>query len=120
MGRIAHGLHWPAWVRCAEGWPRAGPHTTLFGGAIGVSREIGSRESSTRNALIRGLCLTRVVVSMLAVAAAFAFVSVGAEVARASTFPGGNGRIVFVRSGAIFSVNPDGGGLKQLTFPGAA
>jgi Tol biopolymer transport system component len=33
----------------------------------------------------------------------------------AATFPGKNGRIAFVKGGDIFSVNPDGSDIKQLT-----
>jgi len=42
----------------------------------------------------------------------------GASRSPASTFPGANGKIIFVRGGAIWSINPDGSGLQQLTTAG--
>jgi Tol biopolymer transport system component len=35
-----------------------------------------------------------------------------------ATFPGKNGRIAFVQAGEIFSMNPDGGDMRQLTHLG--
>jgi len=35
-----------------------------------------------------------------------------------ATFPGKNGRIVFIQSGEVFTMNPDGSGVKQLTHLG--
>ena len=35
-----------------------------------------------------------------------------------ATFPGKNGRIAFVQDGEIFTMNPDGSDIKQLTHLG--
>jgi TolB protein len=35
-----------------------------------------------------------------------------------ATFPGKNGRIAFIQSGEVFTMNPDGSDIKQLTHLG--
>jgi len=77
---------------------------------------MASREYRARQQFIHEVLLVRrlgllvfllVVVSFAWVAAAFA------------AFPGGNGRVVFVKNGGsgapLFSVNPDGSGLRKIT-----
>jgi hypothetical protein len=63
---------------------------------------------------VRGRVM-RIMMSGLAAAALTCTVATG--VAQAA-YPGGAGRIAFVRSGNIFTIEPDGTGLRQLTTAG--
>ena len=71
-------------------------------------------------AVVMSLRILRLIAAVLPLAAGLTLVAVPASAASPAAYPGANGRIAYHHGGNIFSVEPDGSGLTQLTTSGFA